>query len=83
VRGPSPAEDYPPAPRRETGYSDGPQYRLADQASRQAGSASGRHSTGRHGNYPGDPVPADEQYGPREPAEFDELTGDYPTWRPR
>jgi hypothetical protein len=80
---PSQAEDYQRRPWPDGGYSDDPQYRLADRGSRPGGSGTGRHSPGRHGNYPPEPDPADPEYQPVVPADNDELTRDYPTWRQR
>ena len=83
VPDPSQAEDYLQRPWPETSYSDGPEYRLADPGSSPGGSGSARHSPGRHGNYPAEPDPPDPQYQTRLPADIDELTRDYPTWRSR
>ena len=83
VPDPSQADDYQRRPWPETGYSDDPQYRLADEGSRPGGSGSGRHSPGRYGNYPAEPGPADPQYQTGLPGDIDELTHDYPAWRPR
>jgi hypothetical protein len=80
---PSHAEDYPRRPWPESGYSDGPQYRLADRGSRSSGSGQGRHSPGRHGNYPPEPDPADPEYQTGLPGDIDERTDDYPGWRQR
>jgi hypothetical protein len=83
VPGPSLAEDYLREPWPEPGYSDRPQYRLADEESAPGGTTSGRHSPGRHSNYPREPEPGDQDYEAGLPPDNDALTRDYPTWRSR
>jgi hypothetical protein len=81
--GPSPAEDYPREPWPESDYSDRPQYRLADEESAPGGTASGRHSPGRHANYLREPDPGDQDYEAGLSPDNDALTRDYPSWRSR
>ncbi len=83
VPGPSRPEDYLRQSWPESGYSDDPQYRLADQRSEPGTSTSGRHSPGRHGHYPREPDPGDQDYEAGLPPDIDAATRDYPTWRPR
>lgn len=83
VPGPSQPEDYLRQPWPESDYSDGPQYRLADQQSGPGGSTSGRHSPGRHGHYLREPDPGDQDYEAGVAPDIDAATRDYPTWRSR
>jgi hypothetical protein len=67
--------DYPPEPWPPPGYSDGPRYRLPEEA--------GQHSRGRDGKYfPGDD-PADERYAPDPLTGIDSAPRDYPAGRSR
>jgi len=80
LAGPSSEPDYLQQPWPPPGYSDGSQYRLADQQPGPEDGSAAWHSPGRHGRYPPPADAAGEQPDLDPQPDIDALPRDYPAW---